>query len=179
MYVCKWAYWTSFFPVCCSIHLRSWSAQVAMATACVQCTPYRGLSLSVSLCFSPLLFLFLSGVFALPFTQRHLLPLGLTRQKQQMQIMLTAMLINAKTPEAWLSIANGPQGFARKQLNSLNCCLILWIHSVLLVSLYSDLTVNITVLIFLLHSFNVCKNLFHNSVSYVNEGLVVPMALEL
>lgn len=38
-----------FFTVCCSIHLRSWSAQVAMATACVQSALYKGFSLSVSL----------------------------------------------------------------------------------------------------------------------------------
>lgn len=49
--------------------------------------------------------LFLSGVFALPFTQRRILPWGLTGQKQEMQIMLTWMLINAKTLHAWLIIA--------------------------------------------------------------------------
>jgi len=44
-----------------------------------------------------------SAVFALPFTQRHVLPRGLTRQKQEMVIMLTVMLINAETPDTWVS----------------------------------------------------------------------------
>lgn len=85
-----------FRSVCCSIHLRSWSAQVAMATACVQSALYQGFALSVSPPLSPSL----SGVFALPFTQRHLLPWGLTRQKQEMLIILALMLINAKTLDA-------------------------------------------------------------------------------
>lgn len=89
-----------FPPVCCSIHLRSWSAQVAMATACVQSALYERSSTA-----PPPPSLFLSGVFALPFTQRHILPWGLTGQKQEMQIMLTWMLINAKTLHAWLIIA--------------------------------------------------------------------------
>lgn len=65
--------------------------------------------------------LFLSGVFAFPFNQRHLFLRGLTGQKQEMQIMLTVMPIitNAKTLDARLSIANGPMGFVGKQLNSL------------------------------------------------------------
>lgn len=71
---------------------------------CAVCSP--SLSLSV----------FLSGVFALPFTLRHLLPWGLTRQKQEMLIMLTVMLINAKTLDVQLIIANGPVGLDRNQL---------------------------------------------------------------
>lgn len=146
MYVCERAYWASFFShVCCPIHLRSWSVQVAMVTTRVLSALYKGFSLSLStahlppnLSLSPTP----SSVFALPFTRRHLVPWGLTRQTQEMQIMLTAMLINAKTLDAWLTIANGPVGFVRKQLNPLHWCLIVRIHSLLPVSLYTDLTVN-------------------------------------
>lgn len=147
MYVCEWAYWASFFFSC----LLPYSSEKLVCAGrhgnntCAVCALQGILSLSLStahlppnLSLSPTP----SSVFALPFTRRHLVPWGLTRQTQEMQIMLTAMLINAKTLDAWLTIANGPVGFVRKQLNPLHWCLIVRIHSLLPVSLYTDLTVN-------------------------------------
>lgn len=103
-----------FFPHLLLCSFEKLICKVAMATACVQAALYKEPH-------TPHPSLFLSGVFAFPFNQRHLFLRGLTGQKQEMQIMLTVMPIitNAKTLDARLSIANGPMGFVGKQLNSL------------------------------------------------------------
>lgn len=124
VFLSQWLYWAS--PLYCSIQLRSWSAQVTMATACVQSVLWKRFTLSFSVCLlSPLFLSPLSGVFALPFTQWHFLPWGLTRQKQE-------MIINANTHDVCHSMANEVWDMLR--IKSTKLCIWLWMNSLALLS---------------------------------------------